>query len=167
MRRKRRRSLPEVELNLAAMLDMAFQLLAFFILTFRPSPIEGQVQLHLPPPRPTTVLPNAKSLGADINDTNPVQGLNTIVISVFATPSGQIERLSLGETLLPDVSALARELRAILSDPALTFDQVLIQVSSDLSYQSLMEVVEVCTRSELANGQRLSKLGFAELVTNQ
>ena len=39
----------EVELNLASMLDMAFQLLAFFILTFHPSPIEGQLLLHLPP----------------------------------------------------------------------------------------------------------------------
>ena len=32
----------EVELNLAAMLDMAFQLLTFFILTFRPPPVEGR-----------------------------------------------------------------------------------------------------------------------------
>ena len=32
------------------MLDMAFQLLTFFILTFRPAPIEGQISLRLPPP---------------------------------------------------------------------------------------------------------------------
>ena len=37
-RKKKSRGKEEVELNLAAMLDMAFQLLAFFILTFRPSP---------------------------------------------------------------------------------------------------------------------------------
>ena len=44
MRRKKRRTQSEVELNLAAMLDMAFQLLTFFILTFKPAPklgIEG------------------------------------------------------------------------------------------------------------------------------
>ena len=47
MRRKHyRRSQGDVELNLASMLDMAFQLLAFFILTFRPSPIEGQLMLR-------------------------------------------------------------------------------------------------------------------------
>ena len=50
-RRKKRRSQSEVELNLAAMLDMAFQLLTFFILTFRPAPIEGQISLRLPPPQ--------------------------------------------------------------------------------------------------------------------
>ncbi len=43
-KKKKRRSQSEVELNLAAMLDMAFQLLAFFILTFRPAPLEGQIE---------------------------------------------------------------------------------------------------------------------------
>ena len=41
--KRRKRNQGDVELNLAAMLDMAFQLLTFFILTFRPSPVEGQV----------------------------------------------------------------------------------------------------------------------------
>ena len=53
-RRHRRRSKKGVELNLAAMLDMAFQLLTFFILTFRPAPIEGHLALNLPPPIPQT-----------------------------------------------------------------------------------------------------------------
>lgn len=166
MHRKRRRRKPfEVELNLAAMLDMAFQLLAFFILTFRPSPVEGQVRLHLPPPRPVTVVPDGKAPGSDAKDLNPVQGLNTIVISVFATSTGQIDNLAIGETVIPDVEALARQLRTMFSDPGLAFDQVMIQAGSELSYQSLMEVVEACTRTTLANGQKLTKLGFAELVT--
>ena len=48
--RKKKRQQADVALNLAAMLDMAFQLLAFFILTFRPAPMEGQIKLMLPPP---------------------------------------------------------------------------------------------------------------------
>ena len=55
-RRKKRQTQDEVELNLAAMLDMAFQLLAFFVLTFRPSPVEGQLALNMPPPAPITNL---------------------------------------------------------------------------------------------------------------
>ena len=39
----------EVTLNVTAMLDMAFQLLAFFVLTFRPPPAEAQIFLKLPP----------------------------------------------------------------------------------------------------------------------
>ena len=38
---RRRRKQGDVELNLAAMLDMAFQLLTFFILTFKPPPAEA------------------------------------------------------------------------------------------------------------------------------
>jgi biopolymer transport protein ExbD len=43
MRRRHRkhRDQGSVEMNLAAMLDMAFQLLTFFILTIRPAPMEG------------------------------------------------------------------------------------------------------------------------------
>ncbi len=62
MRRKRRgrKSDPpaEVELNMAAMLDMAFQLLAFFILTFRPSPVESQISLRMPDKAATASLVN-------------------------------------------------------------------------------------------------------------
>ena len=36
-------------LNVTAMLDMAFQLLAFFVLTFKPPPAEAQIFLKLPP----------------------------------------------------------------------------------------------------------------------
>ncbi len=50
MSRHRKKTLgaEAVELNLAAMLDMAFQLLAFFILTFKPAPVEGDIALRMP-----------------------------------------------------------------------------------------------------------------------
>ena len=64
-RHHRRRSKKGVELNLAAMLDMAFQLLTFFILTFRPAPIEGHLALNLPPPIPLTKV--------EVSE-NPVEG---------------------------------------------------------------------------------------------
>ena len=163
MRRKRRRIQAEVELNLAAMLDMAFQLLAFFILTFRPSPIEGQVLLHLPPPRPVTVVPEGQDAGEEKENPNPVQGLNTLVITVLGSPTGQIQVLSIGEATVPGVTALASRLRTLLSDPGSGFDQVLIQVSSNVKYQALMDVVDLCTRQTLPNGNPLTKLGFAEL----
>ncbi|MDB5311595.1 MAG: Biopolymer transport protein ExbD/TolR [Gemmataceae bacterium] len=37
-----------VELPITPMLDMSFQLMAFFIFTFRPAPTEGQLALALP-----------------------------------------------------------------------------------------------------------------------
>ena len=50
MRRRRRQQTPatEPDLPITPMLDMSFQLMAFFILTFRPVPTEGQLALVLP-----------------------------------------------------------------------------------------------------------------------
>src|SRR5947209_4849860 len=36
------------DLPITPMLDMSFQLLAFFIITFKPAPTEGQIALALP-----------------------------------------------------------------------------------------------------------------------
>lgn len=51
MRRRHRQTTDFVEpdLPITPMLDMSFQLLAFFIMTFKPSPTEGQIAMSLPP----------------------------------------------------------------------------------------------------------------------
>ena len=40
----------ESDLPITPMLDMSFQLLAFFIMTFKPSPTEAQIAMTFPPP---------------------------------------------------------------------------------------------------------------------
>lgn len=163
-RKKKRRAPPEVKLNLAAMLDMAFQLLAFFILTFKPVPIEGQISLRLPPPQPVVVAQDAEKAGADLNNTNPVEGVNTLTITVFADPAtGDIASLGIGETQVPSIAALDGMLREVFADPGNPFDQVIIQVSDTCRYDALMKVVDVCTRQVLPDGHKLSKLSFVEL----
>jgi biopolymer transport protein ExbD len=46
--RRKGDAVPEVDLPITPMLDMAFQLLAFFVATFTPQSIEGQIQMALP-----------------------------------------------------------------------------------------------------------------------
>lgn len=161
--RRRRNAHGEVELNLAAMLDMAFQLLTFFILTFRPAPIEGQVSLHLPPPQPVTNVKSGQSAGANTSNTNPVQGLNSLVISAFATPSGQLATMALGEGRVDNLPQLEGRLRSVLSEPGSPFDQVIIQVGSSLRYEELMKIIDICTRQLLPSGNKLTKLSFVEM----
>jgi biopolymer transport protein ExbD len=164
MRRKRRARIHnEVELNLAAMLDMAFQILTFFILTFKPMPYEGQISLHMPPPQPITKVDNGEAAGADPTNPNPVQGLNTLIITVFGATTGQIDGLAIGESTVAGLGELEKRVAALLSDPGSGFDQVLIQVGSSVNYQSLLDVVDVCTRQKLADGKNLTKLNFVEL----
>jgi biopolymer transport protein ExbD len=164
-RRKRKsHSQAEVELNLAAMLDMAFQLLAFFILTFKPAPLEGQISLRLPPPQAVVVTKNAQQAGADLNNKNPVQGVNTLTISVFADPkTGMIQSLGVGETQVTGVAALDGKLKEVFADPGNPFDQVIIQVTDACRYDELMKVVDICTHQVLPDGQKLSKLSFVEV----
>src|SRR5687768_7936096 len=48
MKRRKGDAAPDVEIPVTPMLDMAFQLLTFFIFTYHPSALEGQMQLTLP-----------------------------------------------------------------------------------------------------------------------
>jgi biopolymer transport protein ExbD len=162
-RKKKKRHQDDVELNLTAMLDMAFQLLAFFILTFKPSPVEGQILLRMPPPQPVTNVNAGQPAGNNPQNTNPLQGLNTLIISAFANNDGSLKQLAVGEAVMTSLPALDRKLAAVLSDPGSGFDQVIIQVDSRLHYDALMQVIDVCTRQKLPSGEQLSKLSFVEL----
>lgn len=163
-RKRRRRGQGDVELNLAAMLDMAFQLLTFFILTFRPAPIEGQVSLRLPPAQAAVVVKEGQQPGQDEKNTNPVTGLNTLTISVFANPkTGMIDTLGVGETQVASIGSLDAKLKQIFADPGNPFDQVIIQVSDACRYDEVMKVVDVCTQQTLPDGEKLAKLSFVEV----
>lgn len=82
-RRKKSPSAPvEPDLPITPMLDMSFQLMAFFILTFRPAPTEGQISLALPkldggPPQTVQISP-------DITEEDE------IILQVYASDDGQI-----------------------------------------------------------------------------
>jgi biopolymer transport protein ExbD len=62
MFRRRRSGTDAVEpdLPITPMLDMSFQLLAFFIMTFKPAPTEGQIAMTLPKEEggPAIAMPN-------------------------------------------------------------------------------------------------------------
>jgi biopolymer transport protein ExbD len=165
--RKKRKSIPgEVELNLAAMLDMAFQLLAFFILTFQPSPVEGQVSLRMPPPIPLTEQ-GGSDIGSDTVSDAQILGKERVVITLRSNPNGELLDVCIGESTLTNQATVEQEmvqLRARLPKyfTNTPLDEVVIQVGSGLHYEQLMEVVQVCTEQKLANGERLSKLTFVE-----
>lgn len=160
---RHRRQQGDVELNLAAMLDMAFQLLTFFILTFKPSPVEGQISLRLPPPQPVATVKTDKQAGDDTSDISPVAGIDSLIISIFPNAAGQLGTLAIGETNIGGLPDLETKLRTILKDPDSPFKQVIIQVGGGLHYEELMKVIDVCTRQTLADGEKLTKLSFVEL----
>lgn len=164
--RRRRRS-TEVELNLAAMLDMAFQLLTFFILTFRPAPIEGQLSLNLPPPIPITNV--AAEQPVEAGDSGPVSA-NSLVMTIRSDSNGQTTAVNVGPgrafagpANTYNLHELDRQLRVLFGIQHTPYDQVLIRVAPTLRYEELMKIIDVCTRQKLPDGTRLQKISFTEL----
>ena len=109
-RRNRRTGLPhEVAFPVTPFLDMAFQMLAFFILTFRPPSRETRLDLDLPA-TPAT-LPKAetgRTLASPFNDPD----LETdLIIRAEADERGTLISLRLGETVLRDTDDLGTRVR--------------------------------------------------------
>ena len=166
-RRKRKRDQGSVEMNLAAMLDMAFQLLSFFILTFRPTPIEGQLALNLPPPVPLTqVEPNQKS-GDGIGD---VLALETLHLHVTANDQGDVSELKVEANSIiqgafdeGNVQRLDKKLQSLFAIQQIPYDRIQIAVDGRLRYGELMKIIDVCHRQRLPDGTNMQKISFTEV----
>jgi biopolymer transport protein ExbD len=89
-KRKKGTDYVDPDLPITPMLDMSFQLLAFFIFTFRPAPTEGQLMLALP----EQIGDKSANLIPDVDpDKKPVK----LVVTVAATAEGTIAEMVLRE----------------------------------------------------------------------
>jgi biopolymer transport protein ExbD len=171
-RRRHRRDQGDVELNLAAMLDMAFQLLAFFIFTFRPSPVEGQLGLHMPPAKPVS----QHSAESAVESTESQGGIfadNSFVLTVAADANGNVASVYLDFSTAPAFEGAANDanlryldgrLRDIFGFQGTPFDQVVIRADPRLKYEELLKIVDVCLRQRMPDGKLLSKLSLMEMT---
>jgi biopolymer transport protein ExbD len=161
--RKRSKTPAEVELNMAAMLDMAFQLLAFFILTFSPSPIESQISLRMPDKAVT----DSSGQSNDQSDTSVSTGLQ-LTISVHSTPDGEIAGVEVGPQTLGAgqgpteiINSLQATLREFLTTAE--FEGISLQVANDLNYERLMQVLDVCSHQTLPSGETMTNISISTL----
>jgi len=167
-RRKRKRPVEDVQLNLAAMLDMAFQLLAFFILTFKPAPVEGQINLNLPPPVAIRDM-SAQQAEPDENEVGPASA-HTLTITIVSAGNGQVASMTVGLAKLFDgpldgrtLKLLDRRLKDVFSIEGKPFEQVLLRVGKSLNYGELMKIIDICTKQKMADGKPVNKISFIEL----
>lgn len=170
--RKHKQSTEEVKINLTAMLDMAFQLLSFFIFTFRPSPVEGQLQMHLPAPSALTNISTKAQESTGGGGSGGLDDPKSMEIAIKASGDGQVASLMLGANGMslkgaatPAVlNKLDLWLRDSLGVPGTPYDQVILKVAPQLKYEELMKVMDVCLQQKLADGKRLEKIGFVQLT---
>ena len=141
----------EVQFPVTPMLDMAFQLLAFFILTFQSPTSETRLDLYLP--TMPIALPGAP--GGQARATPPRRSEldleNDLRIRAEADELGDLKSLRLGETPLPDLEALADRLRryaGILDGKPL---RVRLSADDRLRYEVAAQIIGTCNTAGVAS----------------
>ena len=164
----------DVDINkvITPMLDMAFQIFAFFIVIYHPSQLEGQMLLNLPD------VGQAKA--AKPEDARPDQSMagelqlpaEITVIAKTKRPDGSqdgsITQISLQEQLgtkdlikldpgskeISNLDALRKYLQSIRAGLTNQND-IKIEAESGLRYEYVMQIMDMCTRAGFKN------IGFA------
>ena len=157
---KKMRSM-DIEIPVTPMLDMAFQLLTFFILTYRPAPAEGQFSMNLLPAQPATIVAKQDQKDEANKDALPTE-LRTLQTVLRAGNDGQIGQITLSDNPIAGLDALKTELESLVNDPNLQFEQTLIKVDPHLKYAELIKVVDIYSSLK---PKPLTKISFAELTS--
>jgi biopolymer transport protein ExbD len=164
-KKKHVRRAEEPTVQIAPMLDMAFQLLTFFILTYHPMPTEGQFVMNLLPAQPATST-SAEAPTDAASDKLPAS-LRTLPTVLKAGPGGVLAEISVGEQVIPtDQAALEKELDKYFQDPNLPFDQTLLSVDPNLKYSELIKVVNAFSNA-FSRAKKPPNISFASLESGE
>lgn len=169
-RHRKKKKNANVELNLAAMLDMAFQMLAFFVLTFKPAPVEGQLSMHLPPPVAITDVNSKPDETKGGGDGPQPSDENTLNLFVTANDRGDADVVKMGARPISKgalnkvlLARINEELKVVFNGAQLPFDRIQLSVDPRLRYDELMKLVDLCTKQKLPDGKLLQRISFIEM----
>jgi biopolymer transport protein ExbD len=152
----------EIQIPITPMLDMAFQLLTFFILTYRPAPTEGQFSMNLLPAQAATEI--SKEQPKEQTTTSVDAELRTLKTVLRAGDGGLIGGITLADKPIQGMDELKKELEGFVNDPLVAFDQALIKVDPQLKYSELMKVIDVFSSLK---PKPLTKISFSELDSSE
>jgi biopolymer transport protein ExbD len=144
----------EVEINLTSALDVIFNILAFFIITFSPPAPERNFDVSLPPPKPVETKTEQQSEGPE------AEPFKDVTITIAAKADGSVGGITLENRPISTVAALSRELdrtvRAINAVGGDKLEAATIIAAPTLKYRHLIETVDACYRANI------QKINFAE-----
>ena len=148
----------EVFFPVVPMLDMAFQLLAFFVLTFKAPTAETHIDLHLP--ATPAALPSAPSGRARPRPSRAVDTdlENDLLIRAEADDLGDLKALRLGDAPLPDLPTLGSRLRRYIQLLEGRSLRVRIVADDRLRYEPAAQLIATCETAGVA-AIRLSQPG--------
>ena len=150
---------PEPNLPVTPMLDMAFQLLAFFVMTYHPSDLEGQMELSLPSEKisqakdPSEVKPDA---AVDKDQKLELEANLTVIVR---TQRDNVNNGLISGMMLQDLSGpqpvetlekLFDELKARRATVA-NKENIKIQGDAKLKWEEIIKVMDVCQKAGFKN----------------
>ena len=150
---------PEPNLPVTPMLEMAFQLLAFFVMTYHPSDLEGQMELSLP----SEAITQAKDK-EDIKPDAPVDKEQDLKLSANLTVivrtrrdnvnigliSGLFLQDDAGTNPVDTLDKLREELKSRRASVE-NKDNIKIQADSKLKWEEVINVMDVCQQAGFKN----------------
>jgi biopolymer transport protein ExbD len=150
---------PEPNLPVTPMLDMAFQLLAFFVMTYHPSDLEGQMELSLP----SEAITQAKDKD-DIKPDSPVDKDQDLKLSANLTVivrtrrdnvniglvSGIFLQDDAGTSPVDTLDKLREELKSRRTSVE-NKENIKIQADSKLKWEEVINVMDVCQQAGFKN----------------
>ena len=120
-----------IELQMTPMIDIVFQLLVFFIMTFNVVAEEGDFNIKMPQP---SIAPGAPD----------PQTIPPIAVRLTANPDGSLSGIYLNERAIPSFAALRKEITALV-DGGVPDDgeepQVELDCDYDLAYDYAVEAI--------------------------
>jgi biopolymer transport protein ExbD len=156
---------PEPNIPITPMLDMAFQLLAFFVMTYHPSDLEGQMQLALPA-NDVKAAHNQQEQDPTVKpEKNPVLDLPSDLTVVVKTQNdgvnnGAISALTVEDTSGPATihgagdlgigEALTRYLLKV-KDTVSNKSAIRLQADSHLKWDNVVQVMDACRKAGFEN----------------
>lgn len=131
----------EPVLPITPMLDMSFQLLSFFVITFRPLPIEAQLEL---------ALPKVEGGGAANALSLPSAEDEELIIQVYALDNGNVASIDCAPKtgtfkVGDDTSALFKFLKERAAQAQATGNKIpklRLEIAENLNYQYVIKMLD-------------------------
>lgn len=148
---RRRASSPDQSLtiDLTSCLDMIFNLLAFFMITFNPPKAEKNFDVGLPPPK----VEKKESEGASQLPISEEQIYEDITIALGAAPDGSLASIRMEGKPVPNPRQLAFELdrtsKAVGGATGERIEAATIVADPKLKYRHLIAIVDACHLAEI------------------
>lgn len=147
----------KIEQNMTPMIDVVFQLIAFFMFSFKVAAAEGDFNIKMPLAAPSAGQPSPDAL------------LPPIRVRLIAGPGGELGGIRMGERALPNFNALHNEVIGIVgtqSGPGSLAEaaEVELDVDYNLQYRYIINAITAVSGYVEPNGRvvkLIEKIKFA------